>query len=105
MEKLQQNLDVTTQHSKQVLKQAIAVAFDRTGTTPPEINVIDAMVEDIFSEFPKLDELQIKKALRNGGLGMYGKTFKLTTQELCIWIRQYIKDSTWTPPHPTVIDN
>lgn len=98
MEKSQQNLDATIQHSKQVLKQAIAVAFDRTGTIPPEINVINAMVEDIFSEFPKLDELQIKKALRNGGLGMYGKTFKLTTQELCIWIRQYIEDTRFKAP-------
>lgn len=98
MENLPQNLEETILHSKQILKQAVAVAFDRTGTTPPEVKVIDSMVEDIFSEFPKLNEDQIKKALRNGGLGMYGKTYKLTTQELCIWIRRYYDETRFKAP-------
>jgi len=63
------------------------------------------MVNDIFTEFPKITEEQITKAMRNGGLGMYGKTYKLTTQEVCIWIRNYLKE---TGPvyasHPKIFD-
>jgi hypothetical protein len=29
--------------------------------------------------------------LRNGGLGKYGRTYKLSTQEVCYWIREHIK--------------
>lgn len=48
------------------------------------------MTNDILSEFPNITEFQAKTALRNGGLGLYGKTFRLSTQELCIWIRTFL---------------
>jgi hypothetical protein len=35
--------------------------------------------------------LTIRQALRNGGLGKYGRTYKLSTQEVCYWIREHIK--------------
>lgn len=76
-----------------MLKKSITVAFDRTGTVPMGLEQIDLMVNDVFAEFPGLNEVDIKKALRNGGMGLYGKTYKLTTQEICIWIRQYIKEN------------
>lgn len=83
---------------KQTLKQSIVVAFERTGTTPLNAEQIDSMAEDVLSEFPDITDSEIKKALRNGGLGKYGKTYKLTTQELCIWIRQYLDDNTFKAP-------
>lgn len=48
---------------------------------------------DILNEFPKLTENQFKKALRNGGLGKYGRSYKISTQEVCFWIREYIKEN------------
>jgi hypothetical protein len=81
--------------SEPTLRLAIATAFERTGTEPYNI---DGMIRDIYSEFPKLDEAQIKKAIRNGGLGVYGKTFKLTTQEVCIWIRNYHNEIRFRAP-------
>lgn len=56
-----------------------------------ELN-IDSTIEDIIREFPKVKEEQILKAIKNGGLGMYGQTYKLTTQVFCVWIRAYLKD-------------
>jgi hypothetical protein len=57
------------------------------------LDQIDSMVEDVFSEFTYLNEVDIKKALRNGGMGLYGKTYKLTTQEICIWIRTFLNEN------------
>lgn len=70
------------------LKQSLVLAFERTGTEPYNI---DNMVKDVFTEFTNLTDTEITKALRNGSLGYYGKTFKLTTQDICIWIREYRK--------------
>ena len=68
----------------------LAVAFDRTNTEP--FNV-EKMSFDIITEFPELSDEDLKKAIKNGGLGKYGKTYKLSTQEVCIWIREYIKEN------------
>ena len=64
----------------------LAVAFERTNTEPYNI---EKMSHDITTEFPDLSDDDFKKAIRNGGLGKYGKTYKLSTQEICIWIREY----------------
>lgn len=45
---------------------------------------------DIVSEFYYLKLSEVKEALRLGSLGKYGRTFKLNTQEVCFWIRQFI---------------
>jgi hypothetical protein len=46
-------------------------------------------VKDVLEEFPRVKEVDLISAIRNGGLGMYGRTFRLSTQEVCYWIRQY----------------
>jgi len=33
----------------------------------------------------------IREALRNGSLAKYGITYKLNTQVICFWIREYLK--------------
>lgn len=68
------------------LKISIAFAFERTRSDPFKI---DAMVKDILEEFPKLTSDKITEAIRNGSLGKYGRTFRLSTQEVCYWIRKY----------------
>jgi hypothetical protein len=70
------------------LRDALIVAFDRTRTEPFDVTL---MINDVLDEFKRLDTLTIRQALRNGGLGKYGRTYKLSTQEVCYWIREYIK--------------
>lgn len=68
------------------LKAYIGLSFERLALEPFNI---DKMVNDVLNEFPKLTDDDFKKAIRNGSLGKYGRTFRLSTQEVCIWIRQY----------------
>lgn len=94
------NLQQSQQASEILIQQHkianfLSLAFERTGTEPFNI---ESMVKDVQSEFPKLKEESFKQAIRNGGLGKYGKTYKLTTQEVCIWIREYLKETTKQSP-------
>lgn len=71
------------------ISQSIAVAFERTNTSPRDVN---GMVKDISEEFSYLDIDQIQLAIRKGSLGHFGKTFgDVSTQEICIWIRKETK--------------
>lgn len=83
----QTRLEITTQQSN--LMKYIAVAFERTNT---EVINIEKMSFDIITEFSKCEDEDFKKAIRNGGLGKYGRTYKLSTQEICIWVREYLKE-------------
>jgi hypothetical protein len=71
------------------LNLSIAVAIERTKTEP---FIIQPMVQDILSEFPRISNDDFTLAIRNGSLGKYGKTYKLSTQEVCFWIREYLKE-------------
>lgn len=98
----QQELEQTIQTSKKIniIKQSVALAFERTNT--PVFN-LDNLSSDIESEFKKQDINVITNAIRNGSLGVYGRTYRLSTQEVCIWIREYIKENknkaTYTNPY------
>lgn len=76
-------------NANEVFLKCMVMAFNRTNTEPFDIT---STMKDVFSEFPKLTENDLKTALRNGGLGKYGKTYKLSTQEICVWIREYMKE-------------
>ena len=89
LEQSQQKQELCTQTSKQTIQLSIATAFERTGTEPYNV---DTMIADITSEFPNESTEDIVKAIRNGALGLYGRTYKLTTQEVCLWIRAYISN-------------
>lgn len=71
------------------VQKSIILAFERTST---DLVNIEFVTKDIISEFPKMKEEEIVKAIKNGSLGKYGRTYKLCTQEICIWIREYLKD-------------
>lgn len=75
------------------IKLGLIVAFERTGSIIETENQINYIAETLINEFAELNSEQIIEALRNGGLGKYGRTYKLTIQEICIWIRTYIKDN------------
>ena len=78
----------TYKKSKDLIKNSVMLAFERTNT--PVFDV-ENLIEDILIEFKGKDIELITKAIRNGSLGLYGKTYKLSTQEVCIWIREYAK--------------
>lgn len=83
-------LQNTSQQEEKInnLKLSIAFAFERTRS---EVFKIDGMISDILTEFPRLSSEKITEAIRNGSLGKYGRTFRLSTQEVCYWIREYLK--------------
>ena len=81
-------MTIRENNRKADLQDALFFAFERTKTDPFDVS---GLVKDVLTEFPKLSGDSIIIALRNGGLGMYGRTFKLSTQEVCYWIREYLK--------------
>lgn len=52
---------------------------------------IDETIIDLLDEFKHVRLKDIREALRNGSLGKYGKTYRLSTQEVCVWIREHLK--------------
>lgn len=72
------------------LKVFLAIAMQRTEM---EMKNLDTCIEDIASEFSYLNLYQIKEAIRLGSLAKYGRSYKLSTQEVCFWIREYLKEN------------
>lgn len=87
MQSSQQQLELQTQ--KHNLQTSLALAFERTSTEPYNI---ENMVNDILTEFPKLSNDDFTKAIRNGSLGVYGRVYKLSTSEVCFWIREFMNN-------------
>lgn len=69
---------------------AITVAYDRL-EVDLTLDKLKKISQDVLNEFGVLEQDIIITALRNGALGKYGKTYKLNVQEICIWIREYLK--------------
>jgi len=67
---------------------SLCKAVERTGSEKTDI---PAILKDVAEEFPTMTTDEVCKAIRKGSLGVYGKTYKLTTQEVCIWIREHKK--------------
>ena len=67
----------------------IPLAMERVGSELDQRLMVN-MAKDVISEFPHADTELIKSAMKKGALGHFGKTFKFTTQEVCIWIREEI---------------
>lgn len=72
------------------LRAYLVIAMQRTEM---EMKNLDSCIEDIISEFSYLNLYQIKEALRKGSLANYGRSYKLSTQEVCFWIREYLKEN------------
>ena len=76
------------------MHELINVAFERTnkiGTALPPANIVKNICADLITEFPTATVDDFTKALRNGGLGRYGVTYTLSTQVMCVWMREYLK--------------
>lgn len=81
-------LAIQTSKNLETIKKSMVLAFERTNL--PVFN-LDNLVNDISSEFKGKDINLITKAIRNGSLGLYGRTYRMSTQEVCIWVREYLK--------------
>ncbi len=89
LHELQTKSETVNTNKKQDLQTALILAFERTRSEPFDVT---GLIQDVLSEFPNLNSDEMITALRRGGLGMYGRTFKLSTQEVCFWIRQHLKE-------------
>ena len=78
------NLQPLSENNIQICSSAIALAMERTGT---EFLDIKKTSVDIINSFPDVKIEMIVDAMKRGGLGEFGRTYKLTIQEICIWIR------------------
>ena len=89
----QQNLENNSEDYKMnVSRTSLTLAFSRTGSEFDK-NLANSIYFDVVEAFPDITLDEFTQALKNGGLGMYGKTYKLTSQEVCIWIRNYLNDT------------
>lgn len=71
------------------LKKSLATAMQRVDM---QFNDIDLTVKDLYEEFGFLTLKEIRTAIRNGSMSKYGRSFKLSTQEVCFWIREFLKE-------------
>lgn len=67
----------------------MVLVFERTGFEPIDIT---SMMRDVFDEFPNISIEDTRTALRKGGLGHYGISYKISTQVICFWIREYLRN-------------
>jgi len=72
------------------LKKSLATAMQRVDM---QFNDIDLTVKDLYEEFSFLTLKGIREAIRNGSMSKYGRSYKLSTQEVCFWVREYIKEN------------
>lgn len=90
---LQLQFQKNTAYASEILAGAITKALRRTDSYSEKFDIKDA-IEVILQEpeFKKLTLQNVVEALKKGGLGHYGKTYKLSTQEICIWLREFRKE-------------
>ena len=69
------------------MPQSIALAFQRVNVEPVKVSEI---AEDVKKAFPKCTENELIEAIRRGALGEFGRTYRMSTQEVCIWIREHV---------------
>lgn len=70
------------------IKKSLIIAIERTGFN---LSSIDSTALDIFYEFKNESLFKIREAIRKGSLGEYGISYRLSTQEICVWIKKYLE--------------
>ena len=71
------------------IKIELIHAYRRTGF---EFDAdMDVFYEDLKTIFKGTSINSVIKAIENGSTGKYGRTYKMSFQEVCVWIRCYIE--------------
>lgn len=96
MSKIDSSVKLSKREFSPKIEKALAFTFRAVGAKyeEGEVNTIKELVGE---GFPDLDEKYIIQALKHGSLGEYGKTYKLCAQDVCIWIREYMKENPEPP--------
>ena len=90
----QGQLEKETQICK-TINASVILAFERVGLDPKNVEGIS---NDIIKKFKGIHLKHITNAIKNGALGDYGRTYRMSTQEISIWIKQYIIDNPEAEP-------
>ena len=70
-------------------EMALGLAYERLNTKPSiKANETIAFIKESFPDLSEFDFIQV---LKNGASGLYGATFRLSDQVICIWIRKYLE--------------
>jgi len=69
------------------IKKSLIISMQRVQMELPEL---DLTCLDIFNTFKNVSVREIREALKKGSTGAYGSTYRMSTQEVCIWIRKLI---------------
>ena len=72
------------------MKKSLVIVMSRLDM---DFKDIDSTSFDLVDEFRNITLKDIREALRNGSLAKYGVTYKLNTQVICFWIREYLKST------------
>ena len=101
-QKTQQNTLETCNQNKKILLIAVSKSLELTGYEEDEQSAIKLteetckLINSVFLSdlpgIPKIGIKEINKAIMLGSTGKYGKTYKLTGQEVCSWIWKYIDE-------------
>ena len=68
------------------IKKSLVIAMQRLDM---QFLNIDYTVNDILTEFDYMKFSDVIIAIRLGSLGAYGRSYKLSTQEVCYWIKEF----------------
>lgn len=75
--------------SEDEIKKSLALVMQRLDSQFLDIN---STATDICNEFSFMSLKDIFESLRLGSLGKFGLSFKLNTQTVCFWIREFNKN-------------
>lgn len=88
----QKKLEKTTPIYKELVA-SVAIAFERVGLSPEGVQIIDNIANDINKKYKGIELNHLTQAIKNGAMGDYGRTYRMSTQEVSIWVKEYIKEN------------
>lgn len=80
-------LESTNDNMEFHFEAAIHKASLRVGMEATDIKLI---VADVLQTFQNVDKKVILEAIKKGSLGCFGRTYRLSSQEVCLWVREYL---------------
>lgn len=90
----QQNLEDSLNNcdEMELIRASLILAFNRTGTDFNK-DLANNIFYDVLEAHPTITLNEFLNSLKFGSLGKYGKTYKLTIQEACIWAKMYLDEN------------
>ncbi len=79
------------QKKEMEIKKELVIALDRTGIGNVEENILDRISIAILQNFKDVNLSFLLEAINDGGLGRYGRSYRFSVQEICLWIYSKLK--------------